>query len=124
MTEIFEQDCPYYISIGMTYEQYWHGDVLAIRAYREAERIRQERVNGESWLLGMYVYDAICRLSPVLHAFAKKGTKPIPYLKKPYQMGKGKKVKVEDDRTVENERLRAAMFFKIWSESVGKKFKE
>ena len=124
MTELFERDLPYYISIGMSYEQYWYGDVWAIRGYREAEKIRRERVNNELWLLGMYVYDAICRTSPILQAFAKKGTKPVPYLKKPYEMGSGNKVKPEDDRSVENERLKAAAFFKIWSKSVGKKFIE
>lgn len=31
------------------------------------------------WLQGMYIYDAISRLSPILRAFAKKGTKAQPY---------------------------------------------
>lgn len=38
------------------------------------------------WLQGAYVYEAICRVSPVLHAFAKKGAKPMPYLSEPYAL--------------------------------------
>jgi len=52
--------------------------------YREAEELRMERRNQEAWLQGMYVYDAIFRLAPILHAFAKKGAKPKPYVEEPY----------------------------------------
>lgn len=38
--------------------------------------------------MGMYIYDAIGRLSPILHAFAKAGTKPEPYIDKPYPITK------------------------------------
>lgn len=71
--------------MGMTYEQYWYGDPRMIRAYYEADRLRQERFNSEAWLIGAYVYEAVGRLTPVLHAFAKEGTKPIDYLSAPYQ---------------------------------------
>ena len=31
-------------------------------------------------------YDALCRVSPLLHAFAKKGTKPVPYVGEAYAL--------------------------------------
>ena len=34
----------------------------------------------------MYVYEAICDASPILRAFAKKGTKPHPFTEKPYPL--------------------------------------
>lgn len=52
--------------------------------YRKAEDLRMERHNEEVWLQGMYVYDAIVRLTPILRAFAKKGAKPKPYVEEPY----------------------------------------
>ena len=79
-TEAFYQQFPYYLSIGMTAEQYWDDDATLAYYYRKAEELRKERRNEEFWLQGMYVYDAISRLTPVLHAFAKKGTKPQPYV--------------------------------------------
>mgnify|MGYP000200049026 len=36
------------------------------------------------WLQGAYFYEALSRVSPLLHAFAKKGTKPAPYLAEPF----------------------------------------
>lgn len=57
-----------------------------MKHYRKADEIRRERLNHEMWLQGMYVYEAICDASPILHAFAKKGTKPHPYAEKPYAL--------------------------------------
>ena len=77
----------------MTEEQYWDKDATLVIYYRQAEELRKERTNEEFWLQGLYVYDAISRLVPVLHAFAKKGTKPQPYVEEPYPINKKK---VED----------------------------
>ena len=47
-----------------------------------------ERQNMHAWLQGRYIYDALCEVSPILHAFAKKGTKPTPYREEPYPITK------------------------------------
>lgn len=83
-TEQFYEQFPYYLAIGMTPEQYWDGDPALAKYYRKADEIRLERHNQEKWLQGMYIYEAICDASPILRAFAKKGTKPHPYTEKPY----------------------------------------
>lgn len=83
-TEQFEEVFPYYLSIGMTYEQFWEGEADLPIYYRKAHRLRLKHLNEESWLLGRYVYDAFCAASPLLHAFAKNGTKANPYLTEPY----------------------------------------
>ena len=83
-TERFKELFPYYLSIGMTPEQYWDGDPEWARAFRKADELRMERKNQELWLQGMYFYEAICDASPILQGFAKKGTKPHPYADKPY----------------------------------------
>lgn len=84
----FEKMFPYYLSIGMTEKQYWDKDCLLVKAYREAEKIRRERMNQRAWLQGMYFYDALSRIAPVLQAFAKKGTKAKPYVDEPYSLTK------------------------------------
>ena len=53
-----------------------------MKSYRKAEELRKERVNQEMWLQGMYIYDAISRLSPILRAFAKRERKPNLMLRK------------------------------------------
>lgn len=87
-TEIFCREFPYYLSIGMSEEQYWDKDCTLVKYYRQADGLRKERLNSEAWLQGMYIYDAIARLTPILHAFAKKGTKAQPYVSEPYPISK------------------------------------
>ena len=87
-TEIFYKQFPYYLSIGMTEEQYWDKDCLLVKYYREAEELRNEKLNQQAWLQGMYIYDALNRVAPILHAFAKKGTKAQPYVEQAYPISK------------------------------------
>ena len=97
-TEKFYELFPYYLAIGMTYEQYWEGDCTLAKYYRKADEIRKERRNEELWLQGMYIYEALCDVSPVLHAFAKKGTKPQPYSEKPYAITEAQHKRVEEEK--------------------------
>ena len=87
-TEQFYSHLPFYLSIGMTPEQYWNEDCCLVKYYREAFKLQRERDNERLWLQGMYVYEALCDVSPVLRAFAKKGTKPIEYPTQPYAITK------------------------------------
>lgn len=87
-TEIFYKQFSYYLSIGMTEEQYWDKDCLLVKYYREAEELRNEKLNQQAWLQGMYIYDALNRVAPILHAFAKKGTKAQPYVEQAYPISK------------------------------------
>lgn len=82
----FRENCPYYLSLGMSYEEYWRGDAEAVRYFRKAETIRAKRRNFEMWLQGLYIYEAIGDMTPVLHAFAKKGAKALPYPERPYPL--------------------------------------
>lgn len=85
-TEQFYEVFPFYLSIGMTYEQFWEQDCCLTKYYREAEKLRRQKSNYDAWLQGMYIYEAFCDVSPVLQAFAKKGTKPHPYSTTPYAL--------------------------------------
>ena len=73
------------MSIGMSYDEFWNGDVSMVIAYRKANELRDKRRNYELWLQGMYVYEALCDASPLFRFSMKKGTiKPEPYVKEPY----------------------------------------
>ena len=70
----------------MTPEQYWDGDPSLTKYYRKAYELQRKRTNEDLWLQGMYIYEALCDVSPILQAFAKKGTKPHPYTDRPYSI--------------------------------------
>ena len=70
----------------MTPEQYWDGDPLLAKYYRQADELKQKRRNQDMWLQGMYIYEALCDVAPIMNAFAKRGTKPHPYSDRPYSI--------------------------------------
>ena len=120
-TEKFYELFPYYLAIGMTPEQYWESDCTLTKYYRKAEELRNEKRNQELWLQGMYVYEAICDASPILHAFASKGAKPVPYSSKPYPLTN------RDAQREEEEKQRKLMakgkkFMEAMAASINKKF--
>lgn len=97
-TEQFEEIFPYYLSLGMTYEEFWEGDVSLPKFYREAEKLRVKRAckddNLHCWLQGLYVYEALnCALG---NAFRKKNAQPITYPEKPLEIFKDEKREKEN----------------------------
>jgi hypothetical protein len=68
-TKQFEEVFPYYLAVGMTYEQFWLGDPSLAIAYRRADEIRKRRTNEELWLSGVYMAEAI--MSTVGNVFSK-----------------------------------------------------
>ena len=121
-TERFYEMFPYYLSIGMTPEQYWDGDCTLVKYYRKAEELRNEKRNQELWLQGMYIYEAICDVSPILHAFAKKGAKPHPYPSKPYAISE-KQVKQEREERERKLAEKGKRFMEAMMLSTNKRFK-
>lgn len=101
-TELFERDCPYYLAMGMTYEQYWYGDVWMIKAYREADKLCQERQNQEAWLQGMYFYEGVS--VAIYNAMRGKGQPPKQYASQPYEFGSSKKKPELDDGMTKEDR--------------------
>lgn len=87
----------------MTYEQYWYGDPLMVRAFYKADKLKQERSNTEMWLAGVYVKKAL--ESTVGNAFLKKGEQPIEYPPRPIGLGDGKD---NDEMSAEKEKQEEA----------------
>ena len=107
--DIFTELCPYYMSIGMSYDDFWNGDVYMVKAYRKADELRERRRNQELWLQGMYVYEALCDASPLFRFSMKKGAiKPEPYPKEPYPITAAEaREREEREARVREERLKA-----------------
>lgn len=95
---------------------------MLARYYRKAEELRRKRKNEELWLQGMYIYEALCDVSPVLHAFAKKGTKPVPYPDHPYALtatDREEEKKLNEQR----EREKARQYMEAKMAAINKRFK-
>ena len=73
---------PMYLEAGMTYEQYWDGDVEMVIGYRKALDRRREWQNQMLWLQGRYVYEALHAIMPALSIKTKEQIKP--YIEEPF----------------------------------------
>lgn len=66
----------------MTYEQYWYGDPLMVRAFFKADKMCRERNDYEAWLQGAYFKSAI--ESTVGNMFSGKNAEKVSYPAQPY----------------------------------------
>ena len=80
--ERLEELCSYYMSLGMSYHDYWDGDSSMVKYYRESNEMQREQRNTELWLQAAYIYEALLDVSPVFNALSKKKT-PLPYRSEP-----------------------------------------
>lgn len=121
-SDIFEQAFPYYLAMGMTYSEFWEKDVNLVKAYRKAQSIKTQQENEKAWLNGLYTYSALCSVSPVLHAFAKAGTKPLDYMSKPITVDK-EQIEREKQEAEINKRNKFKAQMLKWAITVNKKMK-
>ena len=113
------------MSFGMSYHDFWYGPAFMTTFYKDAYKLRVRQQDENNWMLGMYVYEAILNCSPVLHAFSKKGTKPLPYPEKPYLTDQlVEKTEAEKEQEMENERLKFIVQMNNWFRATEKRFKD
>lgn len=86
----------------MTYEQYWCGDPLMVRAFYKAEKIRQMQMDNQAWLTGLYVKNAL--ESTVCNMLSGKTAEKAKYPSQPFMYEQ--KEKEHDD--AEREKQEAA----------------
>lgn len=126
--------CPQYILMGMTYEQFWQGDVCMTKTYKKAFELKEKRealkTKWTIWEQGLYIYEALCDVSPILRAFSK-ATKPLQYTEKPYEIDKYTNLylgKVDEERTKEEEKkleiIKTQIYFENWARATQKRFEE
>lgn len=90
-----------------------------VKAYRKAYDLKRQEQNQMLWLQGLYIYEAIANLSPLLRAFTKN-PKPIPYPSEPYPLDKKD---IEDKKEKEHEQAKTMQKDKLlaWAKAVNKK---
>lgn len=130
LTKEFEKICPFYMSIGMTYKEFWLEDVeltkYYLKAYRLKEKRKAEEIEWTVWEQGLYIYEAISNLSPILRPFSKG--KPLPYPEKPHFLGEEEIQREKEQQEKEKEKqkeiaiMRAQIFFENWARSTKKHF--
>lgn len=123
LTELIEHECPYYLSIGMTWEQYWEGEVDMIRYFRKADRLRRDRRNEELWLQGFYIHEAMLATPIVVRGYAKKDTPLEKYPAKPHPITL-KQLREEEEQQAKAEQQRFREKMRAFADKFNKKRRE
>ena len=85
------------MSIGMTYEQFWYGDPWMVVSFRKAHELRNEMLNQQLWLQGLYIHNAVDAV--ISTALNKRKT----YIEKP--------IDINECTSAEKEKEKAIKFF-------------
>ena len=121
----FEKACPMYMLWGMTYEQFWDGDVKAHKCFRKAAKLRRKQENENMWMQGAYIYEALCAASSLCRGM--KPSRPQKYRDAPYDIfEEDRKRREEEERKAQYERMRekVAVFAKAFNEKRNSKSEE
>lgn len=100
----------------MSYSDYWDGDPIIAKYYREKYRCDMVRRNTELWLQGAYVYEAILDAMPAFNFFSKK-RKPVPYRDEPMPLS-GREKKSSEERKAEKQLSSGKKFIEAWAAAV------
>ena len=113
------------MSYGMSYDEFWYKSPYRSKFYLDSHKLKIKQQDEYMWIQGMYIYEALCKVSPILHAFSKKGTKPLPYSNKPY-LADSLATKTEKDKEQEkkNAQLIAQLHFKQWVKQMKERFEK
>lgn len=118
----FDELCGYYLSLGMTYEEYWEGDPAMTRYYRDKYRCEMDQRNTELWLMGVYIYEALMDVAPLLNLFDKH-RKALPYRTEPYPLTKTAEEKRKDRE--EKQKMKNGLdLMSAWMTNANAKFKK
>lgn len=102
-SDVIDELCAFYMSIGVSYDEFWYGDYCRLKYYREAFEMQRERENQRAWLEGLYNYRAY---KSVMEMFSYglaggKGRKPEGYLDKPFPITERER-EAEKQRRIEH----------------------
>lgn len=92
----------------MSFTQFWEEDVWLVKAYKKAERLRNQKKSEEMWLQGYYNFNAFSTALSNLN-FGKKNKKLNEYIKEPIRLLP--MTKVEKTQKAENEKAKVIDYF-------------
>lgn len=99
ISDMLDKLCPYYMMIGVSYDEFWNGDYTHLKYYVEKHKLEIERRNQELWLQGLYNYDALTTV--ISNAMAKNKSGQKKYPEKPYRITE----KTEEEKQEEKQQM-------------------
>ena len=71
-SEMFREVFPYYMAIGMSYDEFWNQDPYLAVYYWKMHELKRDEENQKQWWNGMYTFIAISTALSNIHMDGKK----------------------------------------------------
>ena len=111
MSEVFWNAYPAYLTMGMSYDEYWNGDARLCRAYRKKREEELKLEDERLWRQGAYIYQALICVAPYFNSI--KPQKPQEYIQ-PFSYTQEAKEKAKAE-AIQTQRGLAA--FQVWADA-------
>ena len=98
--QFIREQCPYYLQMGMSWDDYWNGDTAKLPYYRKAYALRRKEINQQLWLQGIYFSAAV---GSALSSEVNYPSEPLPLTEEDV------KAQEERNRQIEIDNARAYM---------------
>ena len=59
LSEKLEKFCEYYMAMGVSFEEFWHGDYCRLKFYEKAYYNKLKKRDYDAWIFGAYFYQAV-----------------------------------------------------------------
>ena len=96
-SDVFREVFPWYMAIGMSYDEFWNQDPYLAVYYREMHEFKRDEENQKQWWQGLYTYIAISTALSNIHLDGKKH-KVNQYLQEPLRIRPKTEEELEADR--------------------------
>ena len=93
------------MAMGMSYQEFWHGDYTQWKYLEEAHRMKKEEENEILWLQGAYVHEAFATV--MTNLYREKGQAPVTYLTEPWRITPLTEEEKREKEEAEKEKIRA-----------------
>lgn len=108
-----EEQCPIYMAMGMSYDEYWNGELERAKFYRKAFELKKKQDNEKLWMQGAYIYNVLQDIYPLFNAWAE-GAEVQPYMEFPLPLDEEERKDQETAKAKEEmERTRTYMETKL-----------
>jgi hypothetical protein len=112
--ELIRAECPRYLAMGLSWDDYWHGDYAKLPYYRKAHALRRNERNEELWMLGIYFLRAIGAILP---------KSELSYPSEPFALTQ-EEVEDQEKRQKEKEIADARAYMETMMHNINKKRRE
>ena len=123
--KLLDENCIFYMSIGMSYADYWEGDnclpSFYLWAYQKRRKREIEEKNYTAWLEGFYNMNAFGVV--LSNAFAGENSSPAEYYDKPVEIFPKEKTAEEKEKEQEAARLRMKIALDNFAAAVNSQYK-